>query len=616
MENEYGAIIAYERRRVGLDANEMCRGLCPRTYMQNLEPGKRNGDRFLANAMIQRMGVSVDKYIHLLETKEKKILMLWGKITEEVDRNQAVQAKEHIEEFWELTGVKKNLKEQLCLLAEAVLAWKSREEPKRVREKISLAWRLTKLDSDIRKLEKPYLTFTEWSLTILDACLAEEEEAENALSYYEDILYMLDKRVEERDRVKFYPQVAYRTAKILLADNMMEDGRMQRAEAIMEKCFELLRRQGSLLYLMELSELYIEMKWRKKQLSAEEYKRCRDHKQLAESLKWLYQEYGIERESWTWTDCFGMSEMYLCKDVIRGRRIGFGMSQELLSEGICDPVSISRIEQGKHFPKRKVLVQLLKRVNFSGERDTLTAQLGEVKYHTVTEKLNVCYQLEQYKEAKAILEELERKIKRKSLQAQQYICSNLAQVKYQMKEITAQEYYRIAEEALHLTMPEADNKKLEKWCFTRAEGRCIVMMAQTCEKMGKEDYVLELLNILKNSYEKQSLYLKYFNTGYKAAAREIGNLLGNKGEYKAAMEVERHAIKLALELQQSYCMDSLLYDYGWNIEQIIAGQNKKRKKEESLSYMKASYILTVFLKKENLDNFVSEHIQQVYNSLV
>ena len=42
------------------------------------------------------------------------------------------------------------------------------------------------------------------------------------------------------------------------------------------------------------------------------------------------------------------------------------MSQEELAEGICDPVTVSRIECGRSAPKRKTFVGLMQKVGLTG----------------------------------------------------------------------------------------------------------------------------------------------------------------------------------------------------------------------------------------------------------
>ena len=56
--NEYGRIIAYERKRTKLSVTQICEGICERSYMQRIESGERFCDKMLADALLQRLGVA------------------------------------------------------------------------------------------------------------------------------------------------------------------------------------------------------------------------------------------------------------------------------------------------------------------------------------------------------------------------------------------------------------------------------------------------------------------------------------------------------------------------------------------------------------------------------
>ena len=56
--------------------------------------------------------------------------------------------------------------------------------------------------------------------------------------------------------------------------------------------------------------------------------------------------FDVEEFKWSWEGAFPVTKYDLCGEVLRARREVLGMSQEELAEGICDPVTVSRIECG------------------------------------------------------------------------------------------------------------------------------------------------------------------------------------------------------------------------------------------------------------------------------
>ena len=62
-----------------------------------------------------------------------------------------------------------------------------------------------------------------------------------------------------------------------------------------------------------------------------------------------------------------MREMFL-GEFIKNRRMELGLTQEQLCEGICEPITISRLENGKQTPSRNRINALLQRLGLPGDR--------------------------------------------------------------------------------------------------------------------------------------------------------------------------------------------------------------------------------------------------------
>ena len=56
-----------------------------------------------------------------------------------------------------------------------------------------------------------------------------------------------------------------------------------------------------------------------------------------------------------------MKEIFL-GEFIKQRRLELGLTQEQLCEGICEPMTISRIENGRQTPSRNRINALLQRL--------------------------------------------------------------------------------------------------------------------------------------------------------------------------------------------------------------------------------------------------------------
>lgn len=613
-ENEYGRIIAYERKNAHLSAEQLCEGICDRVYLQRIENGERSCEKILADVLLQRIGVSSKKFSYISNLQEREFIVMKENIVDFVDTNQREAAASCIGAYRKQTERKSILYVQFCMLAEAVLEWKNGVDRNKLLEKIQKAWNLTKKGKDIVRLRGQRLSYFEFSLAMLYIRLLEENREENIISYYQELLGYLEKRVEELDRVEWYSQIAVRVIPLL-----KKNGNLKKAWEITIRTIRLLQRQASVFHLPEILKLYQEFlkeKFEKTGLvmPQEIKKQLSDIDGICKFLTWCYQEYQEKQREWIWDISFGESEIYLCQDIIKGRRIGMGLSQQELAEGICSPTTISRIECGKTYPKRNELVKLLERVKWSGENCTLTAQIGNPEYHRITSQISDFTYLENHEEAEKLLEELEKKIGKKNIFAEQYFLNNLSTVRFTLRKKDPQECYDLIEKALYLTVPKLNKEGWKNWHFTRAEVMSINAMSYVCEYVGKREDVIKLLEIVKLFYEKQSFKLIHYQIGYGMTLRNLENLLGNIGEYKRSIQLADICIKQALKSEQIGVAAVALYDKGWGMECLW--EKESFDKQESLNYIKASYYLNLFLGRKIEYEYYREHIKKLYGESI
>lgn len=618
-ENEYGKMIAYEHKLSSITASQLCEGLCSKENLRKIKEGSRVCDKILADALLQRLGVSMDKFSYLTRMEEWEEIRIREKIVFLVDRNQKEKARQVLKRYKTQLKGKHILFVQFYELASVVLEWKSGERIEKIQQRLQKAWNFTKKGKAFQIEQGECYSFFELSFIMLKIRLLEErgireDEVEYGIEQYQNLLIYLENQVFEQDRVKWYPQVAYRQIKLL-----RKKGKLEQAIEIAEKSLGLLKDQASLNYLLEILEEYtkllkIRFLLKEERISKEIERRLADIDLICESLRWLYQKYKVKSTEWIWYISFGLSEMYLCQDIVRGRRIGMGMTQEELAEGICDPVTISRIERGESFPQQKILIALLQKLKWSGNHYTLTAQIGEPRYHAITSRISMLTHTERFEEAEELLKELERKVKERTIFAEQYFLS-MSSIAYQLGKIDAETCLKLHKKALYLTMPEKmTEEQLKHWYFSRMEVMCINEISYLCKEIGKEEELIKLLFVIKQFYERQPFPLRYYRAGYELTMRNIGNLLGNIGKDKEAIEAEEACISLALNLQKAGNLSAALYDKGWDMERLWKEQLYT--KEESFAYIKASYAFNLFLGKKKQYEHIRTHIEEVYKEKI
>lgn len=604
--NQIGKLINYERNRAGMTLKELSRGLCSRAFLMRVETGERTCDKMIADALLQRAGVSADKFSHLLSPKEQLLLMLREQMLSAVERGNEAEARELIARYRRKAERKGKLHKQLLLLAQVMLDWKCGGKTETMQESLAEAWDITMGGSLMEdmvsgKKKDMGMTLTELVLLMMHYRLLEEQgDLTRASAGYAWLLSHLEQFSDVGDRAKLYPQIAYRRMLLL-----MQEGKTEEAVQLAKKGVELLQEEGRLFYLTKFLRFILE--------HDEDTSERRDKlKEILESIEWVYKKYEVEEKEWVWNIPYGVAGLELFGNIIRSRRKVLGMSQEDLADGICDPVSVSRIEQGKVAPKKQVYQKLLARVGMTGDRYESTIQVERPELLAQADKACTLVALIRNKEAEEVLNVLEGKMEGTDKFSAQYFKSIKAAVLYNQGKITAQEHSKLQEEALYLTVPRVGLEKMAEWSFSLQEARTANLLTDSYDRDGRREVGIALLEILKRQYEEKPFPLDYYVTCYEVTMLNLGDLLGNAGRYEEAIAVSEEAIRLGLRAGRGAIASSALYDVGWDMEQLWeAGVYTK---EESLPYVKASYALRRLFESAQSCEFIWEHLQSLYKN--
>ena len=601
--NQIGKLINYERNRAGMTLNELSRGLCSRAFLMRVETGERACDKMIADALLQRAGVSADKFTYMLSPKEQLLLMLREQMLSAVEKGNGAEARELIARYRRKTERKGKLHKQLLLLAQVMLDWKC-GGTETMQERLAEAWGITMGGNTMEdmvsgKKKDMGMTLTEFVLLMMHYRLLEEQgDLTQASAGYEWMLLHLERFSDVGDRAKLYPQIAYRRIQLL-----MKEGKTEEAVQLAKKGVELLQEEGRLYYLTKLLAFILEY-------DRDTLERKEKLKDIMDSIVWVYERYEIEEKEWTWNIPYGVAGLELFGNIIRSRRKVLGMSQEELSDGICDPVSISRIEQGKVAPKKQVYQKLLARVGMTGDRYESTIQVERPELFEEADKACTLMTLARNEEAEEILNALEEKMEGSDKFSAQYIKSMKATALYNQGKITAQEHSRLQEEALYLTVPRVGLEGLAEWSFSLQEARTANLLTSSYDRDGRREEGIALLEILKHQYEKKPFPLDYYVACYEVTLLNLGDLMGNAGRYEEAIAASEEVIRLGLGAGRGAIASAALYDIGWDMEQLW--ETGAYKKEESLPYVKASYALRQLFESAQSCDFISLHMQNVY----
>lgn len=395
-----GEILYVLRMQRGLGQEELCRGLCSKAALSRYELGERTPDRLLLNALMQRLGKSADKMATILFMEEYEYLLWKKQVLLAVGQGNMKRLERLLKEPQALSiKVNEVLQRQFYFQMQAILADRVEQNLEKSIELQKKAVELTLPGLRFDRMHQYLISIEEMQLIL---CLAEqmkrggrEEEACRLLlgiADYSQIHYS-----DKEAQVKIYPKAVKIAAPLLLGQK-----RYVECTLLCQKAIDLLRWQGVLYDMAALMEAYLQCC--REGVSGEQERRY--EKQLS-ALKEVYQEYGVDvYQTENPALYYSNQEIYLVDEVIKMSRMDRSLSQEMLSEGICTPETLSRIESGKRAPNARNFHALMEKLDvdqdyYNGKLDTDDFLLLEKK-----RELERAIALQDWVEARRLLDEL------------------------------------------------------------------------------------------------------------------------------------------------------------------------------------------------------------------
>ena len=230
-----------------------------------------------------------------------------------------------------------------------------------------------------------------------------------------------------------------------------------------------------------------------------------------------------------------MREIFL-GEVIRQRRVELRLTQEEVCEGICEPITISRMENGKQTPSRNRVKALLQRLGLPDDRFYGLLSAKELEISRLEKEIvscNVRFERAEGEEKKvaraealAKLQALEQVIDGDDTLSQQLILRSRYLLGTEQGSYDFETGMAMLLEAMRLTKPRFDIRQIEKGLYTEQEVKLINNMAQCCIRAGKHldaiDILRQLLGYLQTSWEKilpHRAHIPFIAYNY---ARELG----------------------------------------------------------------------------------------------
>ena len=211
-------------------------------------------------------------------------------------------------------------------------------------------------------------------------------------------------------------------------------------------------------------------------------------------------------------------------DYIRQRRLELGLTQEQVCEGICEPITLSRIENGKQTPSRVRINAILQRLDLPDDRYYALLTKNELEIEALEKEIVACNATGRAEEGFKQIEKLKAFAEGEPL-IQQFIIRSRLLLEQMEKRYTEQEEIEILTQAIRLTVPDFNTEEIEKKLYTRDEIKIINQIANAYSCAGNQKKAADLAGRyeegIEYALETKEVCIKYGHYQYLPRCIEI-----------------------------------------------------------------------------------------------
>lgn len=201
-------------------------------------------------------------------------------------------------------------------------------------------------------------------------------------------------------------------------------------------------------------------------------------------------------------------------EYIKQKRLDLGLTQEQLCDGICEPMTLSRLENGKQTPSRNRINALLQRLSLPDDRFFALLSKNELEMEALQKEIVACNVTEQVAEGFEKLAQFEALAAPDDQIAQQFALRSRVLLGRLEGRYTPMEQITLLMQAIRLTVPRFDLENIESFLYTKDEITIINQIGLAYSDDGQNKKAAEIYYQL----------LRYVRKHFKETIISIGML--------------------------------------------------------------------------------------------
>ena len=180
-------------------------------------------------------------------------------------------------------------------------------------------------------------------------------------------------------------------------------------------------------------------------------------------------------------------ENFFLGEYIKQRREALGLTQRQVCEGICTPVTLSRIENGTQTPSRTRINAILQRLGLPDDRYISLLSKNELKIEALKKEIVACNGTERVAEGYEKLAELEKMEEAADPLVQQFILRSRVLLGSLDGSCPPEKRIELLLKAIRLTVPDFELDRVEQYLYTKDEIKIINQIGNAFSRAGENE---------------------------------------------------------------------------------------------------------------------------------
>lgn len=234
---------------------------------------------------------------------------------------------------------------------------------------------------------------------------------------------------------------------------------------------------------------------------------------------------------------------------IRQNREAQGLTQQQLCEGICEPATISRIENGQQTPSRSRLSALLQRLGLPDDRYFALLGPNETEISSLQAEILSCNVHGQQKRGLELIARLENIMEADDHIIRQFVLRS----RVLLGDYGFEEQLDILLEATRLTVPRFDLDKIESFLYSFDEIKIINQIGNIYAHAGQQKKAIDI-------YSRLLQYVQQHNSNITQSTGQLTLVAYNYALELDVCHLYQDAVEIA-ELCRQTCVDYGHYQF-------------------------------------------------------